>query len=166
MGKALMVNHVRITDHAEIFNGKHCNFPLAQLIHAGTLCEDGNPQILPDQILDGRHIIHLNDHIEIRNALIDAFQCGLKKCPGSRSRAAENQIFLFQLLQPDHRMLCQRIIGRKHAHQIIRIQRQRIERRIGVSPLYDCNVNLKIFQLFIKIFYGIRINYLSILDFS
>ena len=51
--EALVVDHIDLAHHAEVFDGQDGKLALAQFVKAGAFCKDRHAELLEDQVLDG-----------------------------------------------------------------------------------------------------------------
>ena len=79
VGKIAAVDQIHFAQHAQVLDGKRGDLAFLQFIHTGALRQDGNAQLLSDQILYGCNVVDLKGDIEGIDALVDSRQCRLEK---------------------------------------------------------------------------------------
>lgn len=65
MFEILMVDHIDLPRHAEVFNGKSGQLAFAELCGEGAFGEDRDAKIAAHQILDRGYIVNLQCDIEL-----------------------------------------------------------------------------------------------------
>ena len=144
--KALAVDDVRLAHHAQVFDGQQAKLFLALFVQTGAPRQDRDAEAAPHQILDRRDRVDLQRNVEILDRQILAFQRRLKELAGVGVRQAEKELLLFELVDGDHALLCQRVIRRDRKHQTVRVQHEIAEVWVGASPLDEGEVKLVVLQ--------------------
>ena len=98
MFKIFRVHEIDLPDHAQVLNRKCIDLFLFQFVHTRAFCQNGDTEISPDQILDRRDIVDLQDHVKIVNAQVLTFQRSGEQVPGIGVRKPQDQFLFFQII--------------------------------------------------------------------
>lgn len=155
MGEALVIDYIRLARHAEVFYRDYRQLLFADFSQAHALCKDRYAEVLLHKVFYRRDIIDFENNIEVVYRLVVALERRFKQHSRCRSRKTQDEPLAAQLVQRYHRVLCERIVVRHDANEIVRIYHDGIERRIRHFSVRYCKIDLKIVEHIIKIFYSI-----------
>ena len=156
MLEVLGVDDVDLPHHAQVFDGQHHDLLLFQLVHTGALGQYGNAEVPADQILDGGDVVDLQNHVEIVDAQVLAFQTGHEEVAGAGVRQTEDHLLLLQFADGHQAPVGQPVPRRDRQHQTVRVQNQVFQTGVVDLALYDGEIQLVILEHVVQIALRIR----------
>ena len=157
MLKILMVNHIDLPRHTQIFDGKPGHLSLAQFSGKGTSCKNRHSEVSScTRSFNGSDIIDLQRYIQFIERDVIAFQMGDEQIPGSGIRQPEDQTLFFSSSSVTMLFLESGLWFDTARIRGIRVQHDGIKVVVHDFSFDNRDVQLVRFQFLIKIIYGIK----------